>query len=228
GRYPWEMSAVWEGGRASHGGLILGPVVGAWLAYRWRLPVLRGLDVAAPSIALGQAIGRWGNFFNEEAFGQPTDLLWKLYISPPHRPLGFGQYEYFHPTSLYESLWDLMLFGLLSGVPRARLAGRPVARAAGQRCHPPRDRQGRARDAGHPPGLRVARRRRRGDRCRARRDQPRRDRVRHQLRRTALEDPARRRRRRDPDGAAGGRALRCDPDGRRLPGRVDARRADAR
>src|SRR5438132_12801858 len=60
GRYPWKIIAVWEGGLAIHSGLILGPLVGAWLAYRWRLPVLRGLDVAAPSIALGQAIGRWG------------------------------------------------------------------------------------------------------------------------------------------------------------------------
>src|SRR5256885_2745794 len=63
----------------------------------------------------------------EEAFGQPTDLPWKLYISPPHRPLGFGQYEYFHPTFLYESLWDLVVLGLLVGVLRARLAGRPGA-----------------------------------------------------------------------------------------------------
>ena len=101
--------------------------MGAWLAYRWKLPVLRGLDVAAPSIALGQAIGRWGNFFNEEAFGQPTDLPWKLYISPLHRPLGLGQYEYFHPTFLYESIWNLVVFGLLVGWLRPRLAGRPGA-----------------------------------------------------------------------------------------------------
>src|SRR5437899_1295018 len=127
GRYPWKIIAVWEGGLAIHGGLILGPLVGAWLAYRWRLPVLRGLDVAAPSIALGQAIGRWGNFFNEEAFGRPTDLPWKLYISPPHRPLGFGQYEYFHPTFLYESIWNLVVFGLLAAWLRPRLAGRPGA-----------------------------------------------------------------------------------------------------
>src|SRR5947207_1764312 len=113
GRYPSKIIAVWEGGLAIHGGLILGPLVGAWLAYRWKLPVLRGLDVAAPSIALGQAIGRWGNFFNEEAFGRPTDLPWKLYISPLHRPLGLGQYEYFHPTFLYESIRNLVVFGLI-------------------------------------------------------------------------------------------------------------------
>ena len=110
GRFPSKIVAVWEGGLAMHGGLIAGPLVGVFLAWRWGVPVLRGLDVTAPSIALGQAIGRWGNFFNEEAFGRPTSLPWKLYISPPHRPPGFSQYEYFHPTFLYESLWDLGLF----------------------------------------------------------------------------------------------------------------------
>src|SRR6266480_679236 len=115
GRYPSKIIAVWEGGLAIHGGLILGPLVGAWLAYRWKLPVLRSLDVAAPFVALGQA------------FGRPTDLPWKLYISPPHRPLGLGQYEYFHPTFLYESVWNLVVFGLLVGWLRPRLAGRPGA-----------------------------------------------------------------------------------------------------
>ncbi len=127
GRYPGKIIAVWEGGLAIHGGLIAGPLVGAWLAYRWRLPVLRGLDVAAPSIAIGQAIGRWGNFFNEEAFGRPTDLPWKLYISPPHRPPGFGHYEYFHPTFLYESLWDLGVFVLLIAWLRPRWRARSGA-----------------------------------------------------------------------------------------------------
>ncbi len=82
GQYPAKIIAVWEGGLAIHGGLIVGPLVGVYLARRWRVPIWRSLDVAAPSIAIGQAIGRWGNFFNEEAFGRPTDLPWKLYISP--------------------------------------------------------------------------------------------------------------------------------------------------
>ena len=127
GRFPSKIIAVWEGGLAIHGGLIAGPLVGAWLAWRWRLPVLRGLDVAAPSIALGQAIGRWGNFFNEEAFGGPTDLPWKLYVSPGHRPLGYGQFEFFHPTFLYESLWNLVVVALLLVWLRPRLATRPGA-----------------------------------------------------------------------------------------------------
>ena len=126
GRYPGKIIAVWEGGLAMHGGLIVGPLVGAWLAWRWGVPVLRALDVVAPSMILGQAIGRWGNFFNEEAFGAPTDLPWKLYISPPHRPLEFRQVDFFHPTFLYESLWNLLVFALLVALdPAAGAAGIP-------------------------------------------------------------------------------------------------------
>lgn len=127
GQFPQKIIAVWEGGLAIHGGLIVGPLVGAWLAARWRLPVLAALDVAAPSAAIGQAIGRWGNFFNEEAFGRPTNLPWKLYIAPSHRPPGYTQDDYFHPTFLYESLWDLGLFLVLALWLRRRLEDRPGA-----------------------------------------------------------------------------------------------------
>jgi phosphatidylglycerol:prolipoprotein diacylglycerol transferase len=127
GQYPAKILAVWEGGLAIHGGLIAGPAVGIWLAWRWRLPILKSLDVAAPSIAIGQAIGRWGNFFNQEAFGTPTDLPWKLYIAPLHRPAAYEQFEYFHPTFLYESLWDLGVFLLLVLWLRPRLRARPGA-----------------------------------------------------------------------------------------------------
>ena len=127
GQYPSKIIAVWEGGLAIHGGLLVGPIVGIWLAHRWHVPVLRGLDVAAPSLAIGQAIGRWGNFFNEEAFGRPTNLPWKLYISPPHRPQGFAQFDFFHPAFLYESVWDLAVFLVLIGWLRPKLHGRPGA-----------------------------------------------------------------------------------------------------
>jgi phosphatidylglycerol---prolipoprotein diacylglyceryl transferase len=70
-------------------------------------------DLVVPSLILGQAIGRWGNFFNSEAFGRPTDLPWKLYIPPQQRPPEFINYDYFHPTFLYESLWNLMVFAIL-------------------------------------------------------------------------------------------------------------------
>jgi phosphatidylglycerol:prolipoprotein diacylglycerol transferase len=127
GQYPWKIVAVWEGGLAIHGGLIAGFLVGVALAIRWRVPVRHGLDIAAPSVVLGQAIGRWGNFFNEEAFGRPTDLPWKLYISPPHRPPEHATASYFHPAFLYESAWDLAVFLLLVGWLRPRCRERPGA-----------------------------------------------------------------------------------------------------
>ena len=127
GRFPSKILAVWEGGLAMHGGLIVGPLVAAFLARRWKFSILRGLDVAAPSAVLGQAIGRWGNFFNEEAFGAPTDLPWKLYISPGHRPPGFARFDFFHPTFLYESLWDLGVFVVLVLWLRGRVRRQPGA-----------------------------------------------------------------------------------------------------
>jgi phosphatidylglycerol---prolipoprotein diacylglyceryl transferase len=127
GRYPSKIIAVWEGGLAMHGGLIAGPLIGVLLAWRLRLPILRSLDVIAPSMVLGQAIGRWGNFFNEEAFGRPNDLPWKLYISPAHRPPEFRNQEFFHPTFLYESLWDLLVFVVLVWWVRPRVRRHPGA-----------------------------------------------------------------------------------------------------
>ncbi len=124
---PTKIFAVWEGGLAIHGGVIGGIVVGGGYAWWQRLPVLRYLDIAAPSLILGQAIGRWGNFFNEEAFGTPTDLPWKLYIPSPQRPTEYAQSEFFHPTFLYESLWDALVFVLLVRVFRDRLARAPGA-----------------------------------------------------------------------------------------------------
>ena len=125
GPHPGKIVAVWEGGLAIHGGLIAGPVVGITLAWRWRLPILQSLDVAAPSLFLGQAIGRWGNFFNEEAFGYPTAFPWRLYVSPGQRPAGYEAFEYFHPTFLYESVWNLGVFLALVLWLRPRMRDRP-------------------------------------------------------------------------------------------------------
>ena len=71
------------------------------------------LDVLVPSVILGQTIGRWGNFFNSEAFGVPTKLPWKLFIPYSSRPQIFADSEFFHPTFLYESLWNLAVFIVL-------------------------------------------------------------------------------------------------------------------
>jgi phosphatidylglycerol---prolipoprotein diacylglyceryl transferase len=124
---PGKIFALWEGGLAIHGGVLGGILAGGGYAWRRRLPLRRYLDIAAPSLAVGQAIGRWGNFFNEEAFGRPTDLPWKLFISPAHRPLPYAQAEFFHPTFLYESVWDLAVFALLFFGLRQRLARAPGA-----------------------------------------------------------------------------------------------------
>ena len=107
--------AIWEGGIAIHGALIGGTLT-LMLFCRWRLQSFWSvLDVLVPSVALGQAIGRWGNFFNSEAFGVPTDLPWKLFIPYANRPTIYSGSEFFHPTFLYESLWNLVLFiGLIA------------------------------------------------------------------------------------------------------------------
>jgi len=120
-QFPRKIIAVWEGGLAIHGGIIGGILVGGGYAYLRKLPVREYLDIAAPGLVLGQAIGRWGNYFNEEAFGTPTTLPWKLYISPSHRPLLYAQDDFFHPAFLYESIWDLAVFFLLALVLRKRL-----------------------------------------------------------------------------------------------------------
>jgi phosphatidylglycerol:prolipoprotein diacylglycerol transferase len=123
----WRVFAVWEGGLAIHGGLIAGLLTGG--AYVWAkgLPLLTYLDIVAPALALAQAIGRWGNFFNEEAFGGPTDLPWKLFISEPRRPPAFVDQPYFHPTFLYESLWNVATFLLVYFGLRRRLERAPGA-----------------------------------------------------------------------------------------------------
>ncbi|HEV8306725.1 MAG TPA: prolipoprotein diacylglyceryl transferase [Methylomirabilota bacterium] len=123
----WRIFAVWEGGLAIHGGMIGGLLAGGGYVWSRGLPLLRYLDIVAPYLALGQAIGRWGNFFNEEAFGRPTGLPWKLYISESHRPPEFVDAEYFHPTFLYESLWNLGVFLVLVLALRRRFERAPGA-----------------------------------------------------------------------------------------------------
>lgn len=108
-----EAFQIWKGGIAIHGALLGGSI--AVIAYsRWmKLSFWALMDVLLPSVALGQAIGRWGNFFNSEAFGLPTSLPWKLFIPVANRPAAYLNESWFHPTFLYESIWDLGLFVLL-------------------------------------------------------------------------------------------------------------------
>jgi len=110
---PWEIFALWHGGLAIHGAILAGLATTWFYARRQKVSLWALTDVLVPSLALGQMIGRWGNFFNSEAFGVPTDLPWKLYIPLENRPLELRQFEYFHPTFLYESLWNLLVLVLL-------------------------------------------------------------------------------------------------------------------
>ncbi|MGK7936818.1 MAG: prolipoprotein diacylglyceryl transferase [Xenococcaceae cyanobacterium] len=110
---PEDIIAIWKGGIAIHGAIIGGTLAAIVFARLNRVSLWQLMDLVVPSVALGQAIGRWGNFFNSEAFGRPTDVPWKLFIPPSNRPLEYLNYDYFHPTFLYESVWNILVFVVL-------------------------------------------------------------------------------------------------------------------
>jgi prolipoprotein diacylglyceryl transferase len=113
GGHPLDAFKIWEGGLGIWGAITLGGV-GAWIGCRRhgvRLPPFA--DALAPGLLLAQAIGRWGNWFNQELFGRPTTLPWGLRIDPAHRPPGYEQFATFQPTFLYESLWSLAAAAVL-------------------------------------------------------------------------------------------------------------------
>lgn len=115
-QHPGQILAIWQGGIAIHGAVLGGILTTIIFARLNKVSFWQLADVVMPSVILGQAIGRWGNFFNSEAFGRPTDLPWKLYIPPIQRPPGYENFSYFHPTFLYESLWNLGVFSVLIGL----------------------------------------------------------------------------------------------------------------
>ena len=108
-----SLLAIWQGGIAIHGGLIGGFLCILFFCKSKNIHLKTFIDILIPSIILGQSIGRWGNFFNNEAFGIPTDLPWKLFIPIQNRPIEFINYQFFHPTFIYESLWNFFIFILL-------------------------------------------------------------------------------------------------------------------
>jgi prolipoprotein diacylglyceryl transferase len=116
GRDPWQALRLWEGGLSIFGA-VLGGALGVWIASRrYGIKVLPFLDAAAPGLVLAQAIGRWGNWFNQELYGRPTDVPWSVEIAPENRPSEPPEYaaaETFHPTFLYESLWNLGIMAVL-------------------------------------------------------------------------------------------------------------------
>jgi len=113
GRQPIRVLYIWEGGLGIWGAVALG-AVGAWIGCRRRGIALADFaDAGAPGLVLGQAIARWGNYFNQELYGAPTTLPWALRIDPDQRPAGMGDIALYHPTFLYESLWSVGVFVLL-------------------------------------------------------------------------------------------------------------------
>ena len=119
----WGAFAIWKGGLGVWGGIGLGAVVGAIVAKRSGASVAALADCAAPALLVAQGIGRFGNWWNQELFGGPTDLPWGLEISPENRPIDEVDHETFHPTFLYEALWNFAAAGVLLFVER-RFRGR--------------------------------------------------------------------------------------------------------
>lgn len=105
--HPLDALAIWRGGLGIPGAVIGGALALYVYVRRRRSDFGFWADVAAPAVALGQAIGRWGNFVNQELYGQPTDLPWAIFIEPQNRVPGFESFERFHPLFLYESIWNL-------------------------------------------------------------------------------------------------------------------------
>jgi len=106
-RHPLKILATWEGGLGIYGA-VAGGALGLYITVRRaKRDIWRWMDITVPGLVLAQAIGRWGNFINQEIYGRPTDLPWGIYIDRLHRLPGYEMYERFHPTFLYESVWNL-------------------------------------------------------------------------------------------------------------------------
>ena len=111
--HPLEIFYIRQGGLSIHGVIIIGLCALYYFSKKYKMSFLKLIDVFLCGTALGQSIGRWGNFFNSEAFGTPTNLPWKLYIPIIHRPPQYIDFKYFHPTFLYESIFDFLIFLIL-------------------------------------------------------------------------------------------------------------------
>ncbi|MEY3020738.1 MAG: prolipoprotein diacylglyceryl transferase [Actinomycetota bacterium] len=119
---PQDILAIWQGGLTFFGGLTGGTLAVLVVVSRGGGDIARFADAIAPALPLAQAIGRWGNFFNQELYGRPTDLPWALAVEAPYRRRDFADAETFHPTFLYESLWNTALvLALLRLERRGRL-----------------------------------------------------------------------------------------------------------
>ncbi|MDD4996390.1 MAG: prolipoprotein diacylglyceryl transferase [Patescibacteria group bacterium] len=110
---PLDVFKVWNGGLGIYGAIIAGLLILFFSAKKYKIKFFVLADLFVPALALGQAIGRWGNYFNQEVFGRPTDLPWGIFIEAANRPFEFFSEQYFHPTFLYESIWNFLIFFVL-------------------------------------------------------------------------------------------------------------------
>jgi phosphatidylglycerol:prolipoprotein diacylglycerol transferase len=107
--YSQHPAAVFGGAGLGIFGAVAGGAIGLIIYTKWqKLSALQWLDIVAPGVILAQAIGRWGNYFNQELYGYPTNLPWGIYIDPAHRLPGYEVYTHFHPLFFYEFLWNLL------------------------------------------------------------------------------------------------------------------------
>ncbi len=124
GRNPVTALYIWRGGLGIWGAIALG-IVGIWIGARLRgIKLLPLLDALAPGVLVAQALGRWGNWFNQELYGRPTDLPWGLEIDVANRPSQYLDVATFHPAFLYECLWNLGAFAVLIWLDRRYRLGR--------------------------------------------------------------------------------------------------------
>lgn len=116
--HPLDAIAIWNGGLGIPGAIFGGILALFIYCKNNHLNFGQWTDFLAPGLALAQAIGRWGNYINQEVYGAPTDLPWKIYIDPAHRIAGYENIAYYHPLFLYESIYNLMNFGVLMWLSR--------------------------------------------------------------------------------------------------------------
>jgi prolipoprotein diacylglyceryl transferase len=115
----WGPFAVWQGGLGIWGGIAAGSAVGLWRVHRAGASMALFMDAGAPALLVAQAIGRLGNYFNQELFGKPSSLPWALQIDVAHRPPKYAQYSTFEPMFLYEMIFDLLFAAFLIWLGRA-------------------------------------------------------------------------------------------------------------
>lgn len=113
---PLDVFKIWQGGLAIHGGIIAGLITIYFFAKKHKIYFWKLCALLVPGLSLAQAIGRWGNYFNQEIFGLPTNLSWGIPIDLINRPLNYISSDFFHPTFLYESFGSLLIFFILSAV----------------------------------------------------------------------------------------------------------------